>query len=60
MVTKYNYGMYLPLCDDTADYYGTSGYCFSETSLVKHIPEYDVMLLRCYVAYRSGISHTII
>ena len=25
------------------NYYGTSGYCFYETSLVKHIPEYDVV-----------------
>ena len=30
------------------DYYGMYGYCFYETNLVKHVPEYDVMVLCCY------------
>ena len=42
------------------DYYGMYGYCFYETNLVKHVPEYDVMVLRCYVTYRSCISYAII
>ena len=41
-------------------YYGAYCYCFCETSLVKHVPEYDVMVLRCYVTYRSCISYAII
>ena len=32
-------------------YYGTYDYCFYETSLVKQVPEYDVMVLRCYVIH---------
>ena len=42
------------------DYYGTYGYCFYGSSLVKHIPEYNVMVLRCYVTYPSCISYAII
>ena len=40
-------------------YYGTYGYCFYGTS-VKNVPEYDIMLLRCYVTYHSCISYVII
>ena len=42
------------------DNYDTYGYCYYETSLVKHVPKYDVTVLRCYVTYRSCISYTII
>ena len=35
------------------DYYGTYGYCFYETCLVKHIPD---MTSWCYVA----MSHTVV
>ena len=41
-------------------YYGTCGYCLYETSLVKHVPEYDIMVLRCYVTYHGCISFAII
>ena len=33
------------------DYYRMTGYCFYGTSLIKHIPEYDV--IHCNVTYHS-------
>ena len=42
------------------DYYGMCGNFFFETSLAKQVPEYDVMVLRCYVTCSSCISYEII
>ena len=47
----YHCGMYTPLCDDMARLLRDYGDCFYGTSLVKHVPEYDIRVLRCYVTH---------